>query len=143
MRSSPRCAPQVVPSTLLLNYFWTFFGDILEGRGGATGTVPLQNPKVTSQQACLRDAEEGQDGFFGQILCHMVHFASGGVSWVPVLFKRPERWHQKTATIRPSKLPEGAFFMADFTAIFEMHLLAGFLMDFGAALLTDFLPRIF
>ena len=72
----------------------------------------------------------------------MVNFASGSVSWVPVQ-NRPERWHQKTATIRPSKLPEGAFFMADFTAIFEMHLLAGFLMDLGADFLTDFLLRIF
>ena len=29
-----------------------------EGRGGAPGTVPLQNPEVTSRKACLRNAEE-------------------------------------------------------------------------------------
>ena len=28
-----------------------------EGRGGAPGTVPLQNPKVTSRKACLRNAD--------------------------------------------------------------------------------------
>ena len=28
-----------------------------EGRGGAPGTVPLQNPEVTSRKACLRNAE--------------------------------------------------------------------------------------
>ena len=28
-----------------------------EGRGGAPGTVPLQNPQVTSRKACLRNAE--------------------------------------------------------------------------------------
>ena len=28
-----------------------------EGRGGAPGTVPLQNPKVTSRKACFRNAE--------------------------------------------------------------------------------------
>ena len=28
-----------------------------EGRGGAPGMVPLQNPKVTSQKAYLRNAE--------------------------------------------------------------------------------------
>ena len=27
-----------------------------EGRGGAPGTVPLQNPEVTSRKACLRNA---------------------------------------------------------------------------------------
>ena len=30
-----------------------------EGRGGAPGTVPLQNPHVTSRKACLRNAERG------------------------------------------------------------------------------------
>ena len=30
-----------------------------EGRGGAPGTVPLQNPQVTSRKACLRNAENG------------------------------------------------------------------------------------
>ena len=29
-----------------------------EGRGGAPGTVPLQNPEVTSRKACLRNAEK-------------------------------------------------------------------------------------
>ena len=28
-----------------------------EGRGGTPGMVPLQNPEVTSQKACLRDAD--------------------------------------------------------------------------------------
>ena len=28
-----------------------------EGRGGAPGTVPLQNPEVTSRKACLRNAD--------------------------------------------------------------------------------------
>ena len=28
-----------------------------EGRGGTPGTVPLQNPEVTSRKACLRNAE--------------------------------------------------------------------------------------
>ena len=28
-----------------------------EGRGGAPGTVPLQNPEITSRKACLRNAE--------------------------------------------------------------------------------------
>ena len=28
-----------------------------EGRGGAPGTVTLQNPEVTSRKACLRNAE--------------------------------------------------------------------------------------
>ena len=27
-----------------------------KGRGGAPGTVPLQNPEVTSRKACLRNA---------------------------------------------------------------------------------------
>ena len=30
-----------------------------EGRGGAPGTVPLQNPEITSRKACLRKAEKG------------------------------------------------------------------------------------
>ena len=30
----------------------------MEGRGGAPGTVPLQNPQVTSRKACLRNAEK-------------------------------------------------------------------------------------
>ena len=38
-----------------------FFLSILrahgEGRGGAPGTVPLQNPEVTSRKACLRNAD--------------------------------------------------------------------------------------
>ena len=29
-----------------------------EGRGDAPGTVPLQNPEVTSRKACLRNAEK-------------------------------------------------------------------------------------
>ena len=28
-----------------------------EGRGGDPGTVPLQNPEVTSRKACLRNAD--------------------------------------------------------------------------------------
>ena len=28
-----------------------------EGRGGTPGTVPVQNPEVTSRKACLRNAE--------------------------------------------------------------------------------------
>ena len=52
--SSPRGAPWVVPSTSLLNYFWAFFSGPWEGRGGAPGTAPLQNPEVTSRKACLR-----------------------------------------------------------------------------------------
>ena len=31
-----------------------------EGRGGAPGTVPLQNREVTSRKACLRNAETGK-----------------------------------------------------------------------------------
>ena len=30
-----------------------------KGRGGDPGTVPLQNPEVTSRKACLRNAEGG------------------------------------------------------------------------------------
>ena len=29
-----------------------------EGRGGAPGTVPLQNPEVTLRKACLRNADK-------------------------------------------------------------------------------------
>ena len=32
-----------------------------EGRGGAPGTVPLQNPEVTSRKACLRNADLAGD----------------------------------------------------------------------------------
>ena len=53
--SSPRFAPRAVPSTFLLNCFWAFLAGL--GRGeDASGTVPLQNPKVTSRKACLRNA---------------------------------------------------------------------------------------
>ena len=38
-----------------------------EGRGGLPGTVPLQNPKVTPQKACLRNAEKG--GHFQRTTC--------------------------------------------------------------------------
>ena len=52
-----RCAPQVGASTSALN----FFGGILrgpgEGQGGAPSTVPLQNSKVTSRKAYLRNAD--------------------------------------------------------------------------------------
>ena len=34
-----------------------------EGRGGAPGTVPLQNPEVTSRKTCLRNAERGPLSF--------------------------------------------------------------------------------
>ena len=55
--SSPRGAPRVVPSTSLLNYFWGILSGSGEGQGGAPGTVPLQNPEVTSRKACLRNAD--------------------------------------------------------------------------------------
>ena len=44
--------------------------------------------------------------------------------------KKPERWHKASATLRRSKLLEGACFRADFMAGFA----ADFLADFG----TDF-----
>ena len=37
--------------------FWGILRAPGEGRGGASGTVPLQNPEVTSRKACLRNAE--------------------------------------------------------------------------------------
>ena len=55
--SSPRGAPRVVPSMSLLNYFGAFLGAFGRGEGGAPGTVPLQNPGVTSRKACLRNAQ--------------------------------------------------------------------------------------
>ena len=55
--SSPGCAPRVVASTFLLNYFLSILRGPGEGRGGAPGTVPLQNLEVTSRKACLRNAE--------------------------------------------------------------------------------------
>ena len=61
--SSPRGAPRMVPSTSLLNYFWPFLGALGRGEGGAPGTVPLQNPKVTSRKACLRNAEVNVSSF--------------------------------------------------------------------------------
>ena len=56
------CKGKVAPlvrhrDTFLLSYFWAFLGGPEEGRGGAPGAVPLQNPKVTSRKACLRNAD--------------------------------------------------------------------------------------
>ena len=67
----------LVPSTFFKTYFWAFLGPCVqggteyvsfelflgilsgpgEGRGGAPGTVPLQNPEVTSRKACLRNTD--------------------------------------------------------------------------------------
>ena len=55
--SSPKGAPWAVPSTSLLNYFWGFLGALGKGEGAPLGTVPLQNPEVTSRKACLRNAD--------------------------------------------------------------------------------------
>ena len=54
-RSSLRCAPgtKYVSFEILLGILRAPG----EGRGGTPGTVPLRNPKVTSQKACLRNAE--------------------------------------------------------------------------------------
>ena len=50
-QSTPR---RGTPSKMLIGE-----GRFLEGRGGAPGTVPLQNPEVTSPKACLRNADLG------------------------------------------------------------------------------------
>ena len=48
---SARCAPQEVPDTFHLHSFWAFLG-AWEGEGGTP-----ENPKATSQEACLRKAD--------------------------------------------------------------------------------------
>ena len=51
--------------------FALFLGILMgpgEGRGGAPGTVPLQNAKVTSQKACLRNAECGDPRFESRVV---------------------------------------------------------------------------
>ena len=46
---------------------------------------------------------------------------------------KPERWHKATATLRRSKLLEGACFGADFVAGSAADFLADFLAHFAAA----------
>ena len=38
----------LVPSTVFKQNLWAFLGPCVRGRGGATGTVPLHNLRVTS-----------------------------------------------------------------------------------------------
>ena len=88
-RSSPRCAPQVLPSMFPLNYFWAFLGG-----GDAPGTVPFQKPQVTPRKACLRTAKDQIGSEFQHVLfrpraffiyalwshkvCHMLHASYHG-----------------------------------------------------------------
>ena len=49
--SSPRCAPSGGTKYVSFELFLSILRGPGEGRVGAPGTVPLQNPKVTSQKA--------------------------------------------------------------------------------------------
>ena len=58
-----------------------------EGRGGAPGTVPLQNPEVTSRKACLRNADEfGRNGISNTYVMPMGDDSveAGGVAVIKV-----------------------------------------------------------
>ena len=76
--SSPKGSPWVVPSTSLRVSSELFLGILRgpgEGRGGAPGTVSLQNPEVTSRNACLRNADLSSRGnkraLFKRALCSL------------------------------------------------------------------------
>ena len=47
----------MVPEYVSFELFLCILRGPGEGQGGAPGTVPLQNPEVTSRKACLRNAE--------------------------------------------------------------------------------------
>ena len=55
--SSPRDAPSGGTKYTSFELLLGILGGPGEARGGGRGTVPLQNPKVTSRKACLRNAE--------------------------------------------------------------------------------------